>query len=877
MAMSRQNRSCILLISLCLSIILVDSAICADTAGESNGGSEIFNGAEFAGIRSAEYLDANTVKILIGPGFNGRSLAGREKMFQLVSPSDNKFQCGIGAESVVLAGSKDDIEYPASWKGEKFQVFELLLKFPSDKTIDTAKHKYWIRVNSDFLVAKNKRSEWLGNPQIDLSNKLGSFYGIREISVVSPKAVKLSLGCGIYLAGLKKENISINSNDDDDFKSPSHPDKIGRRSNLDFYIPSGWPWKYVQKHDLFLILDKNLKQGKTYRISFAPGLTCGRSEIELKLRDSESINQSIKVNQLGYLPDSKEKFAYVGLWMGDLNAYDFSGEIPSFEVRQRKTNEPVMKGIPALRRKATYKLENGKLDPDPAKVKGPETVYKADLSYEDIYEIDLSSLTAEGEYYVSVPGMGRSLPFRVSSNIYETAFTTVMNGLLHQRCGIELKEPFSTRYRPACHRNCTEYSSFRAGMDKDPISALAKYATDGVKHDMPGGHHDAGDWNPRAHIEVAEMLFLLYELNGDRIKDIVLNIPEKGNKIPDVIDEALWALNLWKYLQDEDGGVRNGIESNGDPREGDSAGTDSLREFAFAKDATGSLRFAGTAAHAYMILKKIGEIKDAEDFLSRALKAWDWAEKNGANNEKDMRAYASAMLFRATGDKKFDQAFKESCIISDKPDAPPLEYGKHDQTAGMFYYAINPSAEEEYKGKISTSFEKLYQIWEKFAETTSYRYMRSPYSPNTWGTGGIPVYIVFPAMTMSITANGQIRESCRKWIALTNDFSLGCHPLNLVFTAGLGQRYIYGCWHHLAENTPGGIIPGMQSEGAGGKWVAGQKGGKSMADWPAMSLYPSGQWPDLYKYSDNASPGMNEGVTVNMAKTALAYGIMIGR
>ena len=42
-----------------------------------------------------------------------------------------------------------------------------------------------------------------------------------------------------------------------------------------------------------------------------------------------------------------------------------------------------------------------------------------------------------------------------------------------------------------------------------------------------------------------------------------------------------------------------------------------------------------------------------------------------------------------------------------------------------------------------------------------------------------------------------------------------------------------------------------------------------------MSLYPSGDWPDLYKYSEYASPGMNEGVVVNQAKTAFAYGLLL--
>ena len=80
-----------------------------------------------------------------------------------------------------------------------------------------------------------------------------------------------------------------------------------------------------------------------------------------------------------------------------------------------------------------------------------------------------------------------------------------------------------------------------------------------------GGHHDAGDYNPRAHIEVAQALMDAYEIAPRKFSDGQLNIPEKANSVPDILDEADWALRLWFGLQDSDGGVHNGTESNGDP------------------------------------------------------------------------------------------------------------------------------------------------------------------------------------------------------------------------------------------------------------------------------------------------------------------------
>ena len=37
----------------------------------------------------------------------------------------------------------------------------------------------------------------------------------------------------------------------------------------------------------------------------------------------------------------------------------------------------------------------------------------------------------------------------------------------------------------------------------------------------------------------------------------------------------------------------------------------------------------------------------------------------------------------------------------------------------------------------------------------------------------------------------------------------------------------------------------------------------------------AGSLAELYKYSEDASPGMNEGICVNMVNTAFAYGLLL--
>lgn len=829
------------------------------------------------GLRAAEQDGPDKIVLTFGPSFYSKQAAEHPEMFQVVSATDGNFQLGVPASGVKVGAPKDDARYPDGYAGPRFETTTVEITLPRAMKDG---HRYWMRVNSRWITAANKRARWIeqkGKTPQDLQDPR---YGIRELRILTPQALHVMTGAGIDVRALNDtETMSVISADDPDFKEPVHPVQVGRRSNLDFYIPAGWPWRYHQRHELFLVFKKTFKNGKSYEVNINAKpdkpVTCGVAKSTLAFSDASSTNLAIKVNQCGYLPDAPEKSAYIGMWMGDLNACDFTPFAARFEVRDARTRKVVLAGNADPVRKATYKLVAGKLEPDPGQVKGPETVYKVDLSYENVTRLDLSPLNTPGTYYVCVPGMGRSMTFRVDKDIYSEPFKALMNGLLHQRCGIELKEPLTKHYRSACHRNSTEYSTFRNGVDKDPFRNLPKTASDGKKHDIWGGHHDAGDWNPRAHMEVAEALFLLYELNPGAFTDGQLNIPERGNSIPDVLDEALWALNLWVRLQDEDGGVHGGIESNGDPVDGDEAATDRLREFAFARDTAASYRFAAAAAQASIILGGLGEKKEAGLWLERSLKAWKWAETNGGEKENDQHAFAAAMLLRSTGEEAYGRSFEKNSVFSGDIRAPVLKWDKYDQMYASFYYCLAAKAKPEMKENIVLSFERSFRDWERSAETTAYRFMKEPYAPCTWGSGGLPVWLRLPAMTMRVTGDEELKSSCRRWIILTDDFSLGCNPMNLVFTVGLGQRYVTTAWHHLMENSPAGIIPGLQSEGPGGRYTAGQDpGGGGMGNWPGMSLYPPGAWPELYKFSENASPGANEGITVNQVYSAFAYGLL---
>ncbi len=854
-----------------ISLIIVSCCLCLEAVE-----SRRYHAKTHAGMRSAVLVSPTTLHIYFGPGLRPDNFKDEGHLaFQIASEKDTAFHKNVHAKTVKVLSSGEDATYPAGYNGPKFKNYVIEAELDSKHALKP-NTQYWAIVANTWLLAKNKAAAYITKEKAD--KDYTAQYGIREVTPLAANMIRVQCGAGIDLKNLKDPSaITISDASGVQMK----PLAVYRKSNLDFYIPAGWPWQIRQRHELFLKLPITMVNGQSYVVNINANSekpsTCGRSQAELMFDDKTAINYAIKNNHYGYLPDAERKYAYVGAWMGDGNAYDFASYMKSFSVRDAKTHKEVMQGKPTLRNKAVYQLNNGKLSPDPKSVKGKETVYKQDLSYEDVYQLDLSALSTPGTYYIAIEGLGRGFEFKIAKDVYAQPFEILMNGIYHQRSGCVLQAPHADVFRPASHRNMTQKTNLIRGKGGAGNPALPKHVIDGKKLDIYGGHYDAGDWEPRSHIDVAEQMFVLYEINSKAFTDGQLNIPENKNGIPDILDEGFWAFDLWNRLQDqEDGGVHNGTESIRDPLPNDRAHTDTLANYTFAKQSVSSYRFAAVSAQASIIWRSLGKTKDADRFLKNALRAFAWAEKNPGGNDRDVIAYASAVLLRATGDDKYKELFKKNCILSSNPNAAPNVYGKHDQIYAFFHYAKADKVDSDLKAKVIKSFENDFNYEAKWADTASYRYLRSPYAPNTWGTGGLPKWLIKPGMCMHLTEDKNVRAKCKQWIQLTSDFSLGCHPMGIVFSVGLGQRYVTTAWHHLQKMSPVDMIPGLQTEGAGGRHTAGPKkvsGG--MGSWPGLSMYPYGAWPDLYKYSENASPGMNEGVVATQAKSAFAYGLLL--
>ncbi len=142
---------------------------------------------------------------------------------------------------------------------------------------------------------------------------------------------------------------------------------------------------------------------------------------------------------------------------------------------------------------------------------------------------------------------------------------------------------------------------------------------------------DAGDWDRNsAHPAAMWLLVDLYEMFPRAHRQDPTRTcprPKPANAIPDILDEVLWNLDLYRRLQTPEGGVGGGIESTAHPRPGEASWQESLLISAYAPDPKASFIYAATAAKLARALATSDKHLSSV-YATSARKAWDWAAAN---------------------------------------------------------------------------------------------------------------------------------------------------------------------------------------------------------------------------------------------------------
>lgn len=387
------------------------------------------------------------------------------------------------------------------------------------------------------------------------------------------------------------------------------------------------------EHQIFLKLNSSVGSSDILTVSGPHGLS-----LTIPYSDKYLETPVIQLNQVGYSPRATKRYAYVSGWMGDgggLSLSNFPSQAsvlvePSSPFTSRSA---VASGISISQRSSSDTMSG--------------TAVK---------EISLSSVPENDSsfYRVYIPGVGVSFRTMVSDKASLKAFYTTARGLFLNRWGRDL----DCAYTDWCDRSADHPTVYLA--EKASEGFFSQSTQQGATIPLVGGHHDAGDFDLRQyHYVIARQILRAYELDPSVFSDGQLNIPESGNGIPDLLDEALWSVAAWEQLQEDDGGVRSGVESYRHPFGNYFADADPLPYWTFSRNTIHTLRVAGLFAQASRLVAPFNSSR-ATTLRAEAIAAYDYAVAQGVSDSVGGPLfYAVSELYRLTGEQTYKDKFEQ--------------------------------------------------------------------------------------------------------------------------------------------------------------------------------------------------------------------------
>jgi endoglucanase len=561
--------------------------------------------------------------------------------------------------------------------------------------------------------------------------------------------------------------------------------------------------KYVTEanacdHHIYLQVP-TLVNGTSYKLQTPHG------EKTFVFDDKKIFCESIKTNQNAYCALSNVRYANFAIWLGDGGSKQISGDLPAYTVFKISTGEQVAQG--------TLK-----------------EIGQDESSGDFVYRIDLSAVPEGGPYKISVKRYGCSYPFGVGGDFSHRLAHISFRSLYHQRCGCPIKEPYAWNIRmKPCHTTIYDTNA--------PIGeARLRVQGDEPTFTAYGGYHDAGDADRRTyHMDVTATLLTTYEAFGDLFTDDQYNIPDKfdenfnilgkGNKIPDIIDEAEWGAMFWEYMQKPSGEIHWGTETyqyspfTTYDKETKRFGTEVLDK-----------RTEGFAAGMFMHLARIikpYKPERSEELQKHAEMAFKAA---GQRIRTTHHLYYAVQKYLLTGDETAHQTVKDlaenAARYVDTFNGPPESFAGSNRSnrsdgwlASFFYSYIieknrptDPAVVEQFKTAIKAAADKAIEYLQGNAYPVG-----TPMNLRWWGSN---------------TAQGQYAYPCLLYWGLTKeqkyidavsqlmDYNQGLNPIGKCYVCGIGFNRVHNPHDRESAYTieqGWGPRPGILVFGPGGR------------------------------------------------------------
>ena len=454
------------------------------------------------------------------------------------------------------------------------------------------------------------------------------------------------------------------------------------------------------------------------------------------------------------------------------------------------------------------------------------------------YVVDFSKVVSPGQYVVDVDG--RQTPVLVSDHPLKDLAKASVQAFYMMRSGMEIESSLAGKYaRPLGHPDIQVMIHPSAASPMRPAGMVIA---------SPYGWYDAGDYNKYIvnSAFTIGMMLAVYEQIPDYFASLKLDIPERDNATPDLLDEIMYNIKWMFTMQDPyDGGVYHKLTT---PNfEGFVMPADCHQQrYVVQKSVTATLDFAAVMAQASRLFKGSPDYPGlSEQMLKAAEAAFAWAKEHpdafyrqGMMNQrfqpavntgeygdgfaKDEWFWAATQLALATGKTAY-----HDLALSNMPErfAVPV-WG---MLSGLGVYAWLASTDAAMADKCK---ELLKAYADQALQNTATSNFMAPFGdkPTDFGWGCLAESFCSPAVALLFADRFIQSGKYRKDALRSLDYVLGRNPLGYCYVTGFGQKSPLRPHQRLSAadgvDAPmpgllvGGPNPGQQDKGSGLKYAS---------------------------------------------------------
>lgn len=469
------------------------------------------------------------------------------------------------------------------------------------------------------------------------------------------------------------------------------------------------------------------------------------------------------------------------------------------------------------------------------------------LSGEHVHRIDFSGVRAEGSGYRLQVGNQASRPFDIARDPYARLPYDALAYFYHNRAGTPIEA-----------RLVGERWARPAGHPQERVTCISGKDTNGNRWpgcpytiDVTGGWYDAGDHGKylvNGGISLWTLLNL-HERGGGLFADGTARIPEAGNGVSDLLDEARWEMEFFLKMQ-VPGGTRLRapvgqkrnvpglkfveIDASGmaHHKVADERWTalpmrpdkDPMKRQLFPPSTSATLNLAATAAQCARIWREI-DPTFAGRCLAAAERAWAAAVRNpeiypidefpgsggyGDGDFSDEFYWAAAELLATTRKADYRTAVERSPHFRNPVPAQP---GWNSVAPlGSMTLALLPTTlgQDEVK-RLRSAIASAADRFLAERERSGYHV---PLLDYTWGSTSV---LLNRAMLMALAHDFTGEARYRDGVIDAMDFLLGRNPLDRSFISGYGARPMehphHRFWAHSMDSAYPPPPPGALSGG----------------------------------------------------------------